>query len=118
MTVDRQLMLWRALRGQRLRAMRDFRGYTQQQMAEACRMQFSRTDYNRWENGRRPMNDEIAYRLCQALVMTPNFLLFGEIDDRFEAETTREFCDLLVRARHELGLADLRSAPHPKCQPP
>jgi len=118
MAIDRQLAIWRTLRGQRLKVMREFRGFTQAQMGERTRLRFGRTDYNKWENGHRPMNDEVAYRLCQALVMTPNFLFFGEIDDRFEAETSREFCARLLRARHELGLADLRSAPHRGSRPP
>jgi transcriptional regulator with XRE-family HTH domain len=118
MVNDREIATWRALCGHRLKAMRDFRGFTQDQMAAKARLRFGRSNYSRWENGHREMPTDAAFRLCLALRMTPNYLLLGEVDDRMVQETDAKFCSDLLRRKHELGLIDMRSAPPPECQPP
>lgn len=106
---DRQLTIWRVIRGQRLKAVRDHRGYKQGEMAALIGLRYGRTDYNKWEAGSKPMNADVAYRLSVVLAMTANFLLAGEVDDRMVELTDPAFCADLLERRQELGLVDLRS---------
>ena len=113
---DRQLEIWWALRGQRLRAIREYRGYNQTQMADLIELRYGRTDYTKWETGAKRMDTDVAYRLCIVLGMTANYLLAGEVDDQMVRLTDPKFCAGLLR-RPELGLSDLRSARRPGYPP-
>ena len=53
------------------------------------------------------MPSDALYRICLALRLQPNYLVFGEVDDRMVRETDPEFCERLLRQKHELGLIDM-----------
>ena len=76
-------------------------------MEAKTELRFGRSRYNRWENGHLEMPSDALYRICLALRLQPNYLVFGEVDDRMVRETDPEFCERLLRQKHELGLIDM-----------
>jgi len=76
----------RVFRGDRLKEIRELRGYSQDEVAE--RLQLGDTQMNRYEKGKADPSQEVLVRLATDLNVTTDYLL-GLTDDPY-AKTTED----------------------------
>jgi transcriptional regulator with XRE-family HTH domain len=95
--------------GQRLRAIRTFRGLTQPEVGAVVHARLGRTAYAKYETGTREMRHETAGRLCRGFGITLDLLTFGDIGADMWASDPALCAHLLLH--YSMEFRDIRPPP-------